>query len=141
MRARLVTRFDVCTGCRVCELVCSFVKEGAFNPRYARLRIEAAAAGLYQQPVVCIQCDNPACMRVCPTGAIYRDSLTQAVILNQDKCHNCGLCVQYCPIAMVQVYPGASKPSKCDHCEGEPACVAFCPTGALVFVDIPEATP
>lgn len=139
MRQRIVTKFDVCTGCRICELICSFVKEGAFNPRYARLRIETPGDGLFNDPVVCIQCDNPACMRVCPEEALYRDPITQVVLLDQDRCHNCGLCIEYCHIDMVQINPRASKPTKCDHCGGSPRCVEFCPTGALVFVDIPNA--
>jgi Fe-S-cluster-containing hydrogenase component 2 len=40
---------------------------------------------------------------------------------------------------MVQLNPGASKPTKCDHCGGSPQCVAFCPTGALVVAHLPEA--
>jgi len=139
MRARIITKFDVCTGCRICELICSFVKEGAFNPRYARLRIETRGDGLFNDPVVCIQCDNPACMRVCPEQALDRDPVTQAIILDQDRCHNCGLCIEYCHIGMVQLNPGASKPTKCDHCGGSPQCVAFCPTGALVVAHLPEA--
>lgn len=136
MRTRIVTKFDLCTGCRICELICSFVKEGGFNPRYARLRIETTEDSLFNDLVVCIQCDNPACMRVCPTEAIYRDLVTQAIVLDQGICNSCGLCLQHCPIGMIQVNPGTSMPMKCDLCGGDPQCVALCPTGALVLVEI-----
>lgn len=138
MRLRIVTRFDLCTGCRICELICSQVKEGAFNPRYARLRIKTTDDGLFSQPVVCIHCDNPACMRVCPVQALYRHSDTQAIVLDQARCTNCGLCIKYCYLDMIKHDPGATKPTKCDLCNGEPQCVAYCPTGALALVEIED---
>jgi Fe-S-cluster-containing hydrogenase component 2 len=30
-------------------------------------------------------------MRVCPEEALYHDPVTQVVLLDQDRCHNCGL--------------------------------------------------
>jgi len=138
LRARIITRFDLCTGCRICELICSQVKEGGFNPRYAHLRIETTDDGLFSEPIVCIHCDNPACMRVCPVEAIYRDGDTQAVILDQEKCIDCGLCIDYCHLKMIKINPGASRPTKCDLCNGEPQCVIYCPTGALSFVEMEE---
>lgn len=138
MRARLLTKFDLCTGCRICELVCSFVKEDAFNPGYARLRIEVAEDGLFNHVEVCIQCDNPACMRVCPTGAIVRDPSTQAILLEQGKCNGCAACITYCSIGMIHVPPGAAKPVKCDLCGGTPQCALFCPTEAIFTVQIPD---
>ena len=30
---------DKCTGCRICELVCSMAKEGEFNPKRSRIRV------------------------------------------------------------------------------------------------------
>jgi len=120
-------------------MICSYTKEGFFNPRYARLRLQTTEDGLWCDPVVCIQCDNPACMRVCPTHALYRDEKTQAVILDQDKCTNCGLCIKHCHLGMIALNPGAKRPVKCDLCGGEPQCTAHCPTGALTLVQIAPA--
>jgi len=140
LRKMLVANFDVCTGCRICELVCSFEKEGAFNPRYSRLRVILSDDGLFNDVIVCAQCENPVCMRVCPIeGAIYRDPDTGAVIIDQEICTGCGLCAKYCPRQMIRLDNNASKAVKCDLCGGDPACVAYCPTGALFLVEVPQS--
>jgi len=137
MRARLLTKFDLCTGCRICELICSFVHTQTHNPGHARLRVTLAEDRRFNQVEVCIQCDNPACLRVCPRGAIRRDPLTQIVLLSAADCNGCGECIPACPIGMIILPPGAKHPVKCDHCDGDPQCVVFCPTAAILSVDIP----
>jgi len=138
MRARIIPKFDLCTGCKICELACSFAKEGAYNPRFSRLRIVTRPDGLFAEPIVCIQCDNPACMRVCPVGAISRHPGTHALVLDLERCIDCGLCITYCHLGAVRKNPGADKPTKCDMCGGDPQCVRYCPSGALVLAEVPE---
>lgn len=128
MRAVIHCNFDLCTGCSICQLACSQVKTGGTNPRAALLTI--TRNGLAFRPVVCAQCQNAFCMRVCPVEAIYHDSDSR-VIIDGDKCTGCGLCVEACQEGMVFWDAENKKAVKCDLCGGEPACVAFCPTGAL----------
>lgn len=140
MRRMLVANYDVCTGCRICELSCSFEKEQGFNPRFARLRVEASTDGLWNDIVVCAQCQNPACSRVCPTSAIHRDVEHGVVWIEPERCNGCGLCVQYCHRGIILRYDKAEggKAYKCDLCDGRVPCVVACPTGALHLVELEE---
>jgi Fe-S-cluster-containing hydrogenase component 2 len=139
MRKMLASCFGLCTGCHSCELICSLTKEGAFNPRYARLRLVTLEGGLFQDVVVCAQCENAACLRACPVdGALYRDPVTHAVVVDEARCTGCGLCAQYCPRHMISLDAARGKAAKCDLCGGEPLCARYCPSGALALVEIPR---
>ena len=54
------------------------------------------------------------------------------MVVNAPKCNGCGDCVTACPYGMIEQY-GSGKAYKCDMCGGNPACVAECHYGALVF--------
>lgn len=125
--------FDKCTGCSICQLVCSFDLFKGYNPRLARLVIENKKEALYHLPRVCNQCENAYCMKVCPVKAIYRSD-KGIVCIDQGLCIGCGLCASYCPIGMVFKNPETGKSYKCELCNGDPLCVAACPTGALELV-------
>ena len=40
------TEVEECTGCNMCALACSLSQKGAFNPRYAKIRIHQELSGL-----------------------------------------------------------------------------------------------
>jgi len=124
------TNFDLCTGCLICQLACSFAKEGGYNPDFARLDIIMSKENLYHHPVVCRHCENPYCMHVCPVKAIYKDE-NGYVLIDEEKCIGCGLCETYCPENMSKMNKKAKKAFKCDFCGGDPECVKACPTGAI----------
>jgi len=62
-----------------------------------------------------------------------------AVLVKEEKCTGCGLCVMSCPYGMIQIDPVTAKASKCDLCGGEPACVEHCPFGALAYLEPEQA--
>jgi Fe-S-cluster-containing hydrogenase component 2 len=130
-RRFIKTNFDLCTGCGICTLVCSQRLLGGYNPHRALLKIIHSHENLYHQPVVCNQCQNAYCANVCPVGAIGRNKTTFALEVDHAVCVGCHLCQRYCPSGMVRVDPDLKKAVKCDLCQGEPRCVAACPTGAL----------
>ena len=132
-RARIRANFDRCTGCDICRLECSMEKHGGYNPRLALLRVEAGGEGLYSFPVVCHQCENAFCLKVCPHGAIVRDERLNIPVVLEENCRKCGLCVNYCPLQVI-VKDEQGKACKCDLCGGDPLCVQVCPTGALTLV-------
>ena len=39
MEKHIEVRMEKCTGCRLCELACSAVKIGEFNPRSSRIKV------------------------------------------------------------------------------------------------------
>ncbi len=136
-----------CTGCRVCELVCSEFHEGIFQPSLARVHVVSFDETVQDVPIVCQQCHDAPCQEACPEDSISRNPETTAVVIDRDLCIQCGACVRACVIGLDQIEPehklairldeGKEMPLKCDLCAGEPQCVKFCPTEALVFTDEP----
>lgn len=139
VRVFIQTRFDLCTGCGICQLACSARLLGGYNPHRAVIRIRHDCENLYHFPVVCNQCDNAYCANVCPVGAIERNPDTGAMVVDRDRCVGCNLCRRYCPIGVVGVDPELKKSVKCDLCGGSPSCAAACPTGALRVIGLPAA--
>jgi carbon-monoxide dehydrogenase iron sulfur subunit len=126
---------DKCIGCHNCALACSFVHEKAFRPRAARVHVYNWEHEGFSVPMMCQQCDNAACMNICPTGALYRNLKTHAVGWHPSRCTRCRMCVQACPFGNIVYDAFSGNMLKCDYCGGHPNCVQFCPTGALEYVE------
>ena len=135
---RIIWEQDKCTGCRVCEAICSFVKEGEFNPVKARGKVVRTVenAILYKVRVSCLQCEGAFCKSVCPAGAINENE-TGVKIVDEDKCLGCKMCEMACPVGAIAVNPEKGTALKCDQCmdQEEPQCVKFCYTEALKYLD------
>jgi len=134
---RIVWDMAKCTGCRVCEAVCSLVKEGEFNPVKARGKVVRTVENsiLYSVRVTCLQCEEPNCMAVCPTGAITVND-GGVKIVNEEKCIGCKMCEMACPVGAIAVNAEKGVSLKCDLCDGleEPQCVKYCYTEALQYL-------
>ena len=116
---------------------------------------EAPRQGRWYLPVQCYHCDNPPCVKVCPTGATYKDK-DGLVLMDYDRCIGCRLCVVACPYSarrfnwwkpevppdeanqLVPVRP-LGVVEKCTFCvhrvrRGKlPHCVEVCPVRARHF--------
>jgi len=137
LRRMLLIDAEKCTGCRLCELVCSFRHYKAFNPKRSRITvIRDEEKGVFI-PMTCLQCEDPPCMKTCPTHAIYRDE-NGAIRIDYDKCIGCKLCIMYCPFGGISIDPATMKVIKCDLCGGDPECVKYCPKGAIQYVRVDE---
>lgn len=128
------THPDLCTGCRICEIVCSMTRYGNFNPRKAAITILLRFDGLVAQPTVCKQCTSPFCVQVCPFDALRKHEKTGAVVVDDEGCNGCGWCVKYCPEGAIKIDPTSKSVIKCDLCGGDPICVNYCPTNALEYL-------
>ncbi|MEE8392747.1 MAG: 4Fe-4S binding protein, partial [Rhodospirillales bacterium] len=53
---------QTCTGCHQCEMACSYVKEGAFNPAKSRIKVFKFDGGARNVPYTCTQCAEAWCM-------------------------------------------------------------------------------
>jgi Fe-S-cluster-containing hydrogenase component 2 len=129
----------------VCELVCSESHEGTFQPSKARIQVVSFDMTVQDVPIVCQQCADAPCIEACPQDAISRSPETTAVVVDKELCIQCGACVRACVIGLDQIEPEQKlairleeeMPLKCDLCEGNPQCVKFCPTEALVLTETP----
>jgi len=71
---------EKCTGCRLCELVCSVFHDGVSNPTRSRIKVvKWESEGIYV-PMSCQQCQDAPCMIVCPVKAISRDETLSRVM-------------------------------------------------------------
>ena len=77
----IVFNADRCTGCRICELVCSMAHRGEYNPNESFIRIMAnEETGVYI-PILDIQCDFCGkCVRSCEPQAFEIVKLEDAII-------------------------------------------------------------
>jgi Fe-S-cluster-containing hydrogenase component 2 len=117
----------VCTGCRLCEAICSFHHmNGETNPGKSRIRIRQDLFLGRSEPLVCRQCGKPPCVSSCSKSAITRNSDLGIVKIDYEKCDLCLECKSACPFDAIHVDPQASILLVCDLCGGEPMCVRFC---------------
>lgn len=136
----LVVNEAKCTGCQRCEINCTLANDGVCSTYISRVKVGRnlhihGKDGMYNGnftyfPDTCRQCQEPACGKACPQGAIYANDKGIKMV-DQDKCVGCGACVEACPWHMPTVNPETHKSSKCIACG---ACVAGCPSGALAII-------
>jgi Fe-S-cluster-containing hydrogenase component 2 len=124
-----------CTGCRQCEMACSYRQEGTFNPAKSRIKVfEFHAEGRFV-PYTCTQCADAWCADACPVDAISLDASTGAKVVSNELCVGCKVCTIACPFGTVNYAQSSGKVIKCDLCGGDPACAAACPTDAITYID------
>ncbi|MBA3014703.1 MAG: 4Fe-4S dicluster domain-containing protein [Proteobacteria bacterium] len=86
-------------------------------------------------PKLCNQCQNPACVQVCPVGATYQTN-DGVVLIDRSWCIGCGYCIMACPYGVRFFHPVTKTAEKCTFCyhrinQGlQSACVQACPFGA-----------
>jgi DMSO reductase iron-sulfur subunit len=134
---------DNCIGCHACESACSEKNdlpahisfrsvgyvEGGTYPDYTRMNISMA----------CNHCDDPVCLKGCPTRAYTKHAEYGAVIQDPDICFGCGYCTWVCPYNAPQLDPVKGQVEKCNMCVDrlevglKPACVTACVGNALDF--------
>ena len=128
----------ICAGCRMCEITCTLAHEGKVQPTLARNIVHKdIQAGDVTHVLYCQQCDDPRCLKACPTGALHVDPETGARVIDQDVCVGCQSCLNACIFAAggqgesrIKYNPETGTCFKCDLCGGNPKCVEYCPIGA-----------
>lgn len=87
-----------CDGCGECTRACKamhFVPPLQEWIKVYEVR-DNPEAGLYFLPRPCMQCDNPPCVRGCPTGATFKRS-DGIVMQDNERCIGCRNCIAQCP--------------------------------------------
>ncbi len=142
---------DNCIACHACEAACS---EKNDNPAHIAFRsvgfVEGGTYPAYQRlniSMACNHCDDPVCLKGCPTRAYTKFAEYGAVLQDPDICFGCGYCTWVCPYNAPQLDPEKGQVSKCNMCVDrlevglKPACTSACLGNALdfgVIEDIPE---
>jgi len=125
-------RADRCTGCGNCEMACAFSHPAAGAPGASRITV-IRRGDERGTPILCLQCDEAACVAACPSGALARNAATGAIDLDPGRCITCRACVGACPFGNMLWHEAAHQVAKCDLCGGRPQCARFCPTGAITY--------
>ncbi len=127
-RIWIVRDYLRCSGCRKCEIACSLFHENRIWPEASRIRVFMLVPGA-EVPHLCTQCEDYPCVESCTVGALSVSKDTGAVLVEKEKCTNCGLCIDACPGKVPHIHPTEKYAVICDLCGGKPQCVEVCQKG------------
>ena len=152
-RYAMVLDINRCVDCKACIAACKtewnvpegysrdWVKSiGPFKEESGDGPIQLLAA-VY--PGLCMHCDDPPCIEVCPSGATFKTK-DGIVVVDQELCVGCGYCADACPYGARYINPELNVVDKCTFCEPrleaglEPACVETCISEARIFGDLDD---
>jgi len=180
-RFGMVIDLGLCIGCRRCAYGCKlennipdtisppyimlfetektgikdFVSPAEKSAHKYRLQYTRLRKDKIYMPVQCNHCEKPPCVKVCPTGASYKD-VDGIVMIDYTKCIGCRYCMLACPYHarrfnwwVPEVPPERVNPlvpirphgvvEKCTFCvhrtrRGQTTrCVEACPNKARIF--------
>ncbi len=141
----MVIDLNKCIGCHSCSIACK--AENEVPPAVFRSWVKIAEKGSYPAarslalPVLCNNCENAVCVKVCPVKASYKRD-DGIVMIDPHKCVGCKYCMAACPYQVRHLNPLRRYVQKCYFCYQrvdaglKPACVETCPAGARVFGDL-----
>jgi Fe-S-cluster-containing dehydrogenase component/DMSO reductase anchor subunit len=146
MKQGFIFDHNKCVDCKACSAACILYNEW---PVSARNIITYNPEADYLFPVLnlslaCNHCESAVCMEGCPSSAISRDKVTDAVIIDGSKCIGCRYCQWNCPYDAPKFDSKNRIITKCSLCYnaltegGLPACSSACPTGALGYAVLNE---
>ena len=119
-----------CVGCNACSMACKMTNNLPDTNWWTRVLTEGGdeidtPAGIFPDvsmrylTVSCQHCDNPACTKVCPVGATYKDPETGVVRQDYDKCIGCRMCMAACPYTGVRSFNWDEPKYSVEHAVGD----------------------
>lgn len=145
-----------CTGCKTCQLACKDYKDLQVDVNFRRVYEYTGGSWqadgntwtnnvfAYYLSIACNHCADPACTKVCPSGAMHKRSEDGLVVVNEEVCIGCKSCAMACPYGAPQYDARKGHMTKCNGCAERvekglnPVCVDSCPLRALEFGPIDE---
>lgn len=140
-----IVDLNKCIGCRSCLVACKAENNTPLRTDW-RFVVEREH-GLYPNPhrefvsLACNHCDEPACLKSCPSDAITKRPDDGIVLIDLDRCIGCRNCYFVCPYGAPRIDTMTGKVTKCTMCVHRvdaglaPACTTTCLTGALQHVE------
>ena len=149
---------DVCVNCKACIIACkvkhrfpphtlssTLGKKNSLNlvqiyPFGPQVRNDKVLQSFVS--IACMHCEDPPCIKVCPTSAIFKDSETHITLIHQRSCIGCKACLWICPFGAPS-FDESGKLILCDLCIDrlrvgkKAACEAACQTRAI-FIGSPD---
>ncbi len=136
-----------CVGCRACQIACKDVNNLAVGILYRHVSSYETGAfptpGYYHHSSTCNHCADPACVKYCPSGAMYVAE-NETVQHDDEICIGCKNCMNRCPYGVPQWKPDLEITGKCNMCselwnqEERPVCVDACPQRVLEWGNLNE---
>lgn len=122
----------LCTGCSICEMICSAEKEGTFFPELSRIHL-ALVDEKTAMSIACRFCENTPCISACPREALKMDEENNVIQVDKLRCIGCGWCIEACDFGAIVLNRSTKSVVLCDLCQGrsQPKCVELCPKEAL----------
>jgi len=163
----MVIDLSRCKNVKACQASCNHAHHVQDAQNWIKVypMQDAQHTAPYWQPTVCMHCDEPPCVKVCPVDATFKRQ-DGIVLIDSDRCIGCRFCMAACPystrvfnwgepdlpadIADKPYNPETSLPQKkgtvgkCDFCPDMtrmgmlPHCVSACPNGVYFFGDMNE---
>ncbi len=122
----------LCTGCGICEMICSAEKEKVFCSELSRIHTVHLDEKIAMS-IACRFCENTPCISACPREALKMDEVNNVIRLDKMRCTGCGWCIEACEFGAIVMNRAVKSVVLCDLCEGrsQPKCVELCPKQAL----------
>ncbi|MFR7649979.1 MAG: 4Fe-4S dicluster domain-containing protein, partial [Eggerthella lenta] len=127
MTKAIITDLNRCVGCLACSVACKAVNNvpiGSYWNKVVRVGPNPIPGGsgqypdvyMYFLPISCQHCENPECVKVCPTEAshVAEDGSIQ---IDKEKCIGCQFCVMACPYGVRYLNEEEKVVEKCTLCE------------------------
>jgi protein NrfC len=146
----MVIRQDRCIGCERCMDACvsaNHVPEYGWRTLVLEREVKKAIGQKREFiPILCNHCNNPPCVRTCPTKATFKDQTNGIVMMNDKKCIGCKSCMIACPYNARYFNEEKGAIDKCDFCfatwlskgKKTTACADICPADVRIFGDLSD---
>ena len=108
-----------CSGCRACQTACKDRNNLEVGELFRHVRTFQTgtfpAATMYHYSATCNHCESPACVDMCPTGAMQKGD--DGTVQHDDElCIGCGSCANSCPYEVPVMFEEEKIAGKCDAC-------------------------